>query len=446
MKKWMRNYKIIFEIGYRTNLIEYIPQEKLEISYPFTLKLNIQSGINNGDVSKGTFQLINLSPQDQARLWKDEFNQTKYITMWLYAGYGDNMPLIFKGDIMKCYSYRGEGSTDFITEIQSSDSTYLYQYGVANYTFAKGTKTENLLQTLLNEVPLYKLGYITSEIPPLKKDRTFIGQTLDLLGRQYGAYQLYFDKGELNILGEQDVVPGDILVITAESGLLGSPIRTNQTLQCNMIFEPQIKLGQAVELLCDSIPFVNQIYKVISISHQGVISPVENGTLKTVVSLYLGTAPFNELKKATTTYTGKPTHGQWDKPVQGRVSSPFGYRNKPNAKASTNHKGMDIAAPLNTTVYAPANGKVIASYISGSLTSGFGRLIKIDHGKIDGKQVQSWYGHLNKWLVGSGDVVSKGQPIGLVGNTGNSTGPHLHFEILENSVAVNPIKYIGAYG
>lgn len=442
MLKFQRNYKIVFEIGRRDNLRNYIPEEEITVSYPTTLHFNVTHSLNMSNVSRGSFQLYNLSEQVQAKLWKDLYNQTKYITMEVYAGYGNTMPLIFRGDINSCYSYRESGGVDFITDIQSDDGTYLFQYGICNHTFTKGTQFENILKTLLEEVPLYKLGYVTPDIPPLTRDKTFIGQTMDLLGREYGKYQIFIDKGELNILGENDVIPGVIPVITAESGLLGSPRRGEQYLSCKMLFEPQLQVGQAIELISDSLPFVNNLYKVIGFTHSGVISPVESGNLITELQLYMGNAIFEELKKATNSnYTGEPTNGVWSKPVQGIVSSPFGRRVQPTKGASHNHQGMDIAAPLNTPVYAPANGKIAFA----GWANGYGNCIYMDNGNINNKLVASRYGHLNRFVVNNNQAVSKGQLIGYVGSSGISTGPHLHFEILEGKTEVNPIKYIGNY-
>lgn len=442
MLKWRRNYKIIFEIGERKDMTEYIPQEEITVQYPTTLKFQITSGINSSDMSQGTFQLYNLSETVRAKLWKDNFNQTKYITMYVYAGYGIDMPLIFRGDVTQCYSYRESGAVDFITDIQSNDGTYVMLYGVSNRTFSAGTDLPNIIQTLLEEVPIYKAGYITNKAKPLSKDRTFIGKTLDLLGREYGDFDIYIDKGELNVLAENEVVPGYLPVITAESGLLGSPRRAEQFLIVNTIFEPRIVLGQAVEVLSDSLQLVNQTYKVMSVAHQGIISPVESGALTTTITLNLGNFVLEELKKATSnTFGGTPTSGIWQKPVQGRVTSPFGHREKPTAKASTEHKGMDIGAAKNTPVYAPANGRVYFANWYG----GYGKCIQIDNGTINGKKVTTLYGHLNSYIVAQNQTVYAGQQIGLVGSTGESTGPHLHFEVRENGHPVNPVKYIGNY-
>lgn len=446
MLKWQRNYKIIFEIGEKKGLREYIPQETITVAYPHTLRLNISNGINFSDASKGSFQILNLSQDVQAKLWKDSFNITKYVTMWLYAGYGSEMPLIYVGDILECYSYREGGSVDWITELKSSDEAYLMQYGVANTGFIAGTKFNNILEALLKNNSTYKLGYITAQIPPLKRDRTFIGQTLDILGREYGGYEIFVDKGELNILDEHDVVPSDISVITAESGLLGSPRRSEQYLNCTMLFEPRIKLAQAVKLVSDSIPWVNNIYKVVAISHQGVISPVESGKLTTTLQLYLGTDVFKELKKATSDYGGTATTGIWDKPVKGRITSYFGLRAQPIPGASKNHKGIDIGVPPNTPIIAPANGKVSVAQGWEGAKKGYGRFIVIDNGIINGKEVTSWYGHLNKSVVTTGQLVYKGKTIiGYTGNTGNSDGPHLHFEIRENGKPQNPLNYTGKW-
>ena len=134
----------------------------------------------------------------------------------------------------------------------------------------------------------------------------------------------------------------------------------------------------------------------------------------------------------------------WPAPGYTRINSYFGKRNAPTSGASTIHKGIDIGAKFNSPIVAPANGKVQIAH--GWDGTGYGRFIPIDHGKINGKQITSWYGHLNKSVVTTGQLVYKGQTvIGYVGQTGNASGSHLHFGIQENGVFVNPIRYIGRY-
>ena len=127
------------------------------------------------------------------------------------------------------------------------------------------------------------------------------------------------------------------------------------------------------------------------------------------------------------------------KPVEGKITSDFGYRKSPVAGASTNHSGIDIGVPIGTPVKAIADGTVTAA--NGGMR-GYGNGVFIDHGMINGKRITSEYGHLSKFEVKVGDKVRQGQVIAESGNTGISSGPHLHITIRENNIPVNPKKYI----
>lgn len=123
------------------------------------------------------------------------------------------------------------------------------------------------------------------------------------------------------------------------------------------------------------------------------------------------------------------------KPISGgRLSSGFGRRNAPTKGASTYHKGVDWAVPRGTAVYASSGGTVTKA----GWGSGYGYVVYIKH--PNGWETR--YAHLNKVLVSAGQTVKQGQKIALSGNTGRSTGPHLHFEIIANGTAVNPLKYL----
>ena len=123
------------------------------------------------------------------------------------------------------------------------------------------------------------------------------------------------------------------------------------------------------------------------------------------------------------------------KPVSGgRLSSGFGRRRAPVRGASTFHKGVDWAVPKGTAVHASSGGIVTKA----GWGSGYGYVIYIKH--PDGKETR--YAHLSKCLVSPGQSVKQGQKIALSGNTGRSSGPHLHFEIRIHGTAVNPLKYL----
>lgn len=125
---------------------------------------------------------------------------------------------------------------------------------------------------------------------------------------------------------------------------------------------------------------------------------------------------------------GAPSSFSW--PVSGTITSPFGWRSNPFGGSPDFHPGLDIAAPMGTTVTAAASGTVILAQWYG----GYGNFIMIDHGG----SVASGYGHLSAIYVSVGQQVQRGQAIGAVGSTGHSTGPHLHFEVRINGKPVDP--------
>ncbi len=120
--------------------------------------------------------------------------------------------------------------------------------------------------------------------------------------------------------------------------------------------------------------------------------------------------------------------GSFERPVVGLITSRFGSR------WGRMHEGIDIVGNVGDPIYAADGGKVIFTGSEG----GYGKLIKIDHDN----EFVTYYGHCSKILVKEGSRVSKGQKIGLIGMTGRTTGPHLHFEIRKNGVPQNPTRYL----
>ncbi|MFH2067828.1 MAG: peptidoglycan DD-metalloendopeptidase family protein [Pseudomonadota bacterium] len=121
-------------------------------------------------------------------------------------------------------------------------------------------------------------------------------------------------------------------------------------------------------------------------------------------------------------------------PTRGWVTSRFGYRKSPFTGLKEFHKGLDIAAKTGTPVIATADGVVAFSGIKGLM----GKIITVDHGH----GMVTRYAHLNNQIKKQGDIVRRGDVIGEVGNTGRSTGPHLHYDVKLHGISVNPEKYI----
>jgi len=121
-------------------------------------------------------------------------------------------------------------------------------------------------------------------------------------------------------------------------------------------------------------------------------------------------------------------------PVRGSVNSEYGNRKSPWQEGREFHSGIDIRAGSGTAIYAPAAGTVVHAGVA----QDYGTAIVLDHGQ----DIRSLYGHLSKVSVQPGQRVVRGTVIGYTGNTGRSSGPHLHYEIMVKGQAVNPRAYL----
>ncbi len=122
------------------------------------------------------------------------------------------------------------------------------------------------------------------------------------------------------------------------------------------------------------------------------------------------------------------------RPVKGRVTSSYGKRRDPLNKKSAFHPGVDLRGKRGEEVKCTADGVVKKAFKNG----GYGKFVMIDHGN----GYTTSFAHMQKYLVRRGDRVKRGQVIGLVGNTGRSTGPHLHYEVALDGKTINPYNFM----
>ena len=154
--------------------------------------------------------------------------------------------------------------------------------------------------------------------------------------------------------------------------------------------------------------------------------------------IYVESKSFDELRTIASQQSERLSHVPAIQPISEKslkqMASGYGLRIDPVYGRGKFHEGMDFSANIGTPVYATGDGRVQ----SAGWNSGYGNMIEINHGF----HYETRYAHLSKILVSAGQHVDQNQRIALSGNTGRSTGPHLHFEILINGSQVDPMKYL----
>lgn len=230
----------------------------------------------------------------------------------------------------------------------------------------------------------------------------------------------------LNLSGEIAKEVYDAYVINENLSKLDFKIDLTES----EVIEPEIVTEECSDLYSGETETVQGV-RGISLVHKEIVYDGLNKSDEKVVSRKIIQPAVNTVVKVGTknpyyagvAFLSNPTKG-------GYLSSYFG-----EVRAKSVHKGIDIAKNLGESVNASLDGKVIkAGYNNG----GYGNLIVIEHEN----NMKTYYAHLNEIYVNVGDMVKKDDIIGAVGSTGNSTGPHLHFELRVDNKPVDPVKYI----
>lgn len=159
---------------------------------------------------------------------------------------------------------------------------------------------------------------------------------------------------------------------------------------------------------------------------------------KVMHQLYIQSKSYDELtklvKRKSELLSSIPAIQPIDNKTLRQIGSGFGYRIHPIYKTSKMHTGMDFTASIGTKIYATGDGTVV---VPDSKMRGYGRYVELNHGF----GFSTLYAHMSKIAVRPGQHVKRGQVIGYVGNTGQSTAPHLHYEVRKNNSPINPINF-----
>ena len=197
------------------------------------------------------------------------------------------------------------------------------------------------------------------------------------------------------------------------------------------------RVDAALEVLNNGIYNPSRYENLLQMSDAELVVSTSQKVDNLARQVYVQCNSMNELVKLAQGQEERIKHIPAIQPVSNkdlkRTASGYGYRIDPIYKTTKFHQGMDFSANVGTPVYVTGNGRVVET----GWQQGFGNTVVIDHGY----DYKTRYAHLSKILVRKGQEVIRGEEIAEVGNTGKSTGPHLHYEVLYKGKAQNPINY-----
>jgi hypothetical protein len=302
MFKFGRNYKLTVEIDDQGT--------QLVIGYPLTLELYIRRE-NLACAGNATFRVYNLAPTNRNRLIKGPTDVAMVRKIKLEAGYGENLSVIFDGNIREAQSYRPEGQVNFVTEIHAWDYANAMSLAFSTWT---ASSPENTYQRVIERLcdDLVKQGNITigaigEFTGNYARNPSFCEPSWEALKKVVSSAgtnaSCYIDNGKIYVLNENDAFEGSVPIINSQSGLLGTPKRNQNWIELEILFEPRLKIGQKISLQSTTNTTYNGIYKVIGLTHLGVISGAVGGKLRTTIRVMVGSAnkedPFNLVEART---------------------------------------------------------------------------------------------------------------------------------------------------
>lgn len=276
MEKLQRNYRLFVDAS---------DGKRLEVSPPFSIEFDIKRGILS-QKRDGNIRIYNLKEETRLAILQNvnDFSSPRKVELW--AGYQDQMPIIFRGTISYCWSAR-EG-INFITTIEAYDAGFELITSQVNKAYKQGILEASVMEDMIKTMaPGVTLGAISDYNSPLSKGNSYSGNTGELLNQISGG-AFFCDLGKAYVLKDSDCIRGSLLEINSDSGLLGTPIREQTILHLEMLFEPRLLIGQLVNLNSTTGRLYNGPAKVVSLTHRGMISDSVCGSVITSVGLWYG--------------------------------------------------------------------------------------------------------------------------------------------------------------
>lgn len=303
-KKFQRTYQL--EIKGQDGVVYKIGSEDGENL--LTMQFSVNRDVN-GSSNIGHFRIFNLNPSIRNQLYYDFYTMTNFNTMTVKAGYiGTPLSTIFKGNAQSSTSCREEGEVDFVTEIEGHDFTQVIANSFSSWTigdFSNPVTQRDVIFRLIKDMQItgkkYGAEIGVGLVDGFNKDRyTYTANdfTWNLLQVETDRLN-YMDLGKVYCIPNNIVFPGDLTILSSDTGLLGTPKKSGTYVIVDMLFEPSLTPGQEIFLDANLTPALNSLYngtyKVTRVQHSGIISNTVSGKCKTVVTLQL---TINQIRKA----------------------------------------------------------------------------------------------------------------------------------------------------
>lgn len=292
MDKFGRNYALYIQekgtsVALRNNAIGSQPitvnaEGFILIQPPFTLEVDINKNILSS-ANMSTFRIYNLSEKNRNNIFKSQIDTAQFKQIQLQAGYGDNLSVIFNGNMTEGFSVR-EGS-NFITNCDSQDAGFAFANGPLNANFPPGTPQGDIIKGILQTVPDLQIGKIGNYNYISKRGTSYSGDALDIV-RTISGGGMFVDNGKIHVLLDNEALQGPFDLIDSDTGLLGTPLlEAGVFVVINILFEPRLLIGQKIILLSSTSNNYNGVYKVVGIDHKVTFSSAISGPATTTVKL-----------------------------------------------------------------------------------------------------------------------------------------------------------------
>lgn len=277
MVKFNRSYRLTIETEEGGLVI---------IEPPFTIQFDIQRNVLSS-ANVINISVLNLSERVRSQIRKDQFDYGVLLTVKLEAGYENDLSTIAVGNIQRCWTVRQ--GTEIVTSIEAFDGGFAFTNGITSRQYQKDTPNNTILRDLMGTLKNKGVnpGALGSVEGGIARGNSYSGNATDLLNEVSGN-KFFIDNGKSYILNENEVLNLPTTLITPQTGLIGTPLREKSNLILEMLFEPKLAVAQRIQLDSQTAENYDGFYKIVALSHSGMMSQAVAGKLTTKVTLFYG--------------------------------------------------------------------------------------------------------------------------------------------------------------